>query len=164
MTLSKKWKIKVLIRLRGCASWSSPLLIANRRKQVFTRRGKPLFKHAGAAYYSGANGLIFSICFHLCPCLSCAKSEGSSELVRPGRSTCASVMLKLAWAFSARICDIYQNLVSWPINKKSDTIYQLRNMCFKINISFNFHRLDLKWAFILYIFSNGIGCFRKSRS
>ena len=34
--------VKALIRLRGCASWSAPVLFANPRRQVFSRRG-PLF-------------------------------------------------------------------------------------------------------------------------
>ena len=35
MVLSKKRITKVLIRLRGCAGWSAPLLFANLRRQVF---------------------------------------------------------------------------------------------------------------------------------
>ena len=54
--------------------------------------------------------------------------------------------------FHNMFCDLLNKILFKP------------NMCFKINISFNFHRLDLKWAFISYIFSSGIGCFRKSRS
>ena len=30
---------KVLIRLRGCAGWSAPVLFANPRRQVFSRQG-----------------------------------------------------------------------------------------------------------------------------
>ena len=30
---------KALIRLRGCAGWSAPVLFANPRRQVFSRRG-----------------------------------------------------------------------------------------------------------------------------
>ena len=37
--LSKKRKTKALIRLRGCAGWSAPLLFATLRRQVFPRRG-----------------------------------------------------------------------------------------------------------------------------
>ena len=40
MILSKKWKTKALIRLRGCAGWSAPVLFANPRRQVFSRRGR----------------------------------------------------------------------------------------------------------------------------
>ena len=39
MVLSNKRITKVLIRLRGCAGWSAPLLFANPRRQVFSRRG-----------------------------------------------------------------------------------------------------------------------------
>ena len=39
MILFKKRIIKELIRLRGCAGWSAPLLFANPRRQVFSRRG-----------------------------------------------------------------------------------------------------------------------------
>ena len=39
MTLSKKRITKALIRLRGCAGWSAPVLFANRGRQVFSRRG-----------------------------------------------------------------------------------------------------------------------------
>ena len=37
--LSNKRITKALIRLRGCAGWSAPLLFAYPRKQVFTRQG-----------------------------------------------------------------------------------------------------------------------------
>ena len=39
MVLSKKRITKALIRLRGCAGWSAPVLFANTRKQVFSCRG-----------------------------------------------------------------------------------------------------------------------------
>ena len=39
MMLSNKRITKALIRLRGCAGWSAPLLFANLRRQVFSRRG-----------------------------------------------------------------------------------------------------------------------------
>ena len=39
MTLSNKWITKALISLRGCAGWSAPVLFANLRRQVFSRRG-----------------------------------------------------------------------------------------------------------------------------
>ena len=39
MILSKKRITKVLIRLRGCAGWSAPLLLANPRRQVFLCHG-----------------------------------------------------------------------------------------------------------------------------
>ena len=35
----KKRITKALIRLRGCAGWSAPLLFANPRRQIFSRRG-----------------------------------------------------------------------------------------------------------------------------
>ena len=37
--LSKKRMTKTLIRLRGCAGWSAPVLFAKPRRQVFSRRG-----------------------------------------------------------------------------------------------------------------------------
>ena len=37
--LSKNRITKVLIRLRGCAGWSAPVLFTNPRRQVFSRRG-----------------------------------------------------------------------------------------------------------------------------
>ena len=37
--LSKQGITKALIRLRGCAGWSAPLLFANLGRQVFSRRG-----------------------------------------------------------------------------------------------------------------------------
>ena len=37
MVLSNKRMTKALIRLRGCAGWSAPLLFANPRRQVFLR-------------------------------------------------------------------------------------------------------------------------------
>ena len=39
MILSNKRIIMALIRLRGCAGWSVPLLLANAQRQVFSRRG-----------------------------------------------------------------------------------------------------------------------------
>ena len=39
MKFSKKRITKALIRLRGCAGWSAPVLFANPRRQVFSRRG-----------------------------------------------------------------------------------------------------------------------------
>ena len=39
MMLSKKRNTRALIRLRGCAGWSAPLLFATTRRQVFSRRG-----------------------------------------------------------------------------------------------------------------------------
>ena len=39
MELSKKRITKGLIRLRGCAGWSAPVLVANTRRQVFSPRG-----------------------------------------------------------------------------------------------------------------------------
>ena len=39
MALSKMRITKALIRLRGCAGCSAPVLFANPRRQVFSRRG-----------------------------------------------------------------------------------------------------------------------------
>ena len=39
MILSKERKIKALISLRGCPGWPVPMLFANPRRQVFSRRG-----------------------------------------------------------------------------------------------------------------------------
>ena len=39
MILSKKQNKKALIRLRGCACWSAPVLFTNPRRQGFSRRG-----------------------------------------------------------------------------------------------------------------------------
>ena len=39
MVLSRKRITKALIRLRGCAGWSAPVLFANPRRQLFSRRG-----------------------------------------------------------------------------------------------------------------------------
>ena len=39
MMLFDKRITKALIRLRGCAGWSAPLLFANHQRQVFSRRG-----------------------------------------------------------------------------------------------------------------------------
>ena len=39
MVLSKTRMTKALIRLRGCAGWFAPVLFANPRRQVFSRRG-----------------------------------------------------------------------------------------------------------------------------
>ena len=42
---------KALIRLRGCAGWSAPVLFANPRRQVFSRQG-PFYLNAGSRYIS----------------------------------------------------------------------------------------------------------------
>ena len=39
MVLSKKRITEVLIRLRGCAGWSAPVLFADPDRHVFLRRG-----------------------------------------------------------------------------------------------------------------------------
>ena len=39
MLISKQRITKALIRLRRCAGWSAPLLFANPRRQVVSRRG-----------------------------------------------------------------------------------------------------------------------------
>ena len=39
MILSKMRVTKALIRLLGCAGWSAAVLLANHRRQVFSRRG-----------------------------------------------------------------------------------------------------------------------------
>ena len=39
MVLSKKQIKKTLIRQRGCAGWSAPVLFGNPRRQVFSCRG-----------------------------------------------------------------------------------------------------------------------------
>ena len=39
MILCNKGITKKLIRLRGCAGWSAPLLFAHHRRQVLSRRG-----------------------------------------------------------------------------------------------------------------------------
>ena len=39
MILSKKRITYALIRLRGCAGWSAPVLFANPQRQVFSRPG-----------------------------------------------------------------------------------------------------------------------------
>ena len=44
MVLFKKRITKALIRLRGCAGWSAPVLFANPLRQVFLRRG-PIMSH-----------------------------------------------------------------------------------------------------------------------
>ena len=43
MILSNKQTTKALIRQRGCAGWSAPLLFGNPRRQVFSRRGPYYF-------------------------------------------------------------------------------------------------------------------------
>ena len=48
MVLSKKRITKALIRLRWCAGWSAPVLFANPRRQVFSRRGPYMVKRWGS--------------------------------------------------------------------------------------------------------------------
>ena len=51
MLLSKKRTTKALIRLRGCAGWSAPVLFLNPRRHVFSRRGPNNFKMNAMADY-----------------------------------------------------------------------------------------------------------------
>ena len=67
--LSKKRITKALIRLRGCAGWSAPVLFANSRRQVFSRRGP-------------FNGEIeLTVCLLVSPQTVWAK-------IRPNKTTC----------------------------------------------------------------------------
>ena len=45
MVLYLKRITKALIRLRVCAGWSAPVLFANPRRQVFSRRGPYVNRH-----------------------------------------------------------------------------------------------------------------------
>ena len=58
MFLSKKRITKAVIRLRGCAGWSAPLLFANPRRQVFSRRGQNRRTFFAQRY------VILSTCLH----------------------------------------------------------------------------------------------------
>ena len=51
MILSTKRITKALIRLRGCAGWSAPVLFATPRRQVFSRRGP---NYAVSKHYAGS--------------------------------------------------------------------------------------------------------------
>ena len=55
---------------------------------------------------TGATCLIFGQTLRLLPCFMCANSEGSGE---------AAQMRSLIWAFAVRLCDKYDNLMSWLI-------------------------------------------------
>ena len=50
MIRSTKRITKALIRLRGCAIWFAPVLFANHRRQVFSRRGPTIFKQVNFNY------------------------------------------------------------------------------------------------------------------
>ena len=52
----------------------------------------------------GLDILIFSQTLCLLPYYMCANSEGSGETAQ---------MRRLVWAFAGRLCDKYQNLMSW---------------------------------------------------
>ena len=52
MILSNKRITKALIRLRGCAGWSAPLLFANPRRQVFSRRRRYYYVIYTILYYT----------------------------------------------------------------------------------------------------------------
>ena len=60
MLLSKSRITKALIRLRGCAGWSVPVLFANARRPVFSRRG-PFFLNMMFLYEENP-GLAWSAC------------------------------------------------------------------------------------------------------
>ena len=58
MILSKKRITKALIRLRGCAGWSAPVLFAKPRRQVFSRRGPYDVRNVKLQLYT--KGLVWS--------------------------------------------------------------------------------------------------------
>ena len=58
MILSEKRITKALIRLRGCAGWSAPVLFANPRRQVFSRRGPFDLQHLSLMSW----GKVFNSC------------------------------------------------------------------------------------------------------
>ena len=60
MILSTKRITKVLIRLRGCAGWSAPVLFANPRRQVFLRSGPYVLRLESLKKCS------LHIVFHIC--------------------------------------------------------------------------------------------------
>ena len=62
MILLKKRTTKALIRLRGCAGWSAPLLFANPRRQVFSRRGPNNFLPYPIIYTRMRFSLGLTIC------------------------------------------------------------------------------------------------------
>ena len=61
---------KALIRLRGCAGWSAPVLFANPQRQVFSRRGPirmmwffnvlPPSKQLGQSYSTTVKSKLFA--------------------------------------------------------------------------------------------------------
>ena len=51
MILSNKHITKALIRLRGCAGWSAPLLFTNHQRPVFLRRGPFIVLKSLSAFY-----------------------------------------------------------------------------------------------------------------
>ena len=59
--LSKKRITKALISLRRCAGWSEPLLFANHRRQVFSRRG-PYSLPPWYIYYRHSQKSDYIIC------------------------------------------------------------------------------------------------------
>ena len=69
MILSKTRKTKALIRLRGCAGWSAPLLFANHRRQVFSRRGPFYFINHLEGIFSIM--LTFTYWVHFAPFTIC---------------------------------------------------------------------------------------------
>ena len=60
MILSNTRKTKALIRLRGCAGWSAPVLFANPRRQVFLRRAPYVLRLESLKKCS------LHIVFHIC--------------------------------------------------------------------------------------------------
>ena len=63
MVLYLKRITKALIRLRVCAGWSAPVLFANPRRQVFSRRGPFIIsvKCQLAATFSTYNDVLISV-------------------------------------------------------------------------------------------------------
>ena len=72
---------------------------------------------------SAARCLIFGQTLRLLPYFMCVNSEGLEETAR---------MRRLAWAFAGRLCDKYDNLMSWLLcflrREESESVLQLKGL------------------------------------
>ena len=114
------------------------------------------FFNAHAQPPSGARCLGFGRTLRLLPyCMYAANSEGSGETAR---------MRRLAWAFAGRLCEKYQNLMSWLITVyfKSGQMHDCwsRDSWFPIHVGAFFLLFAM---FLLFCFSDSSKHWNKYR-
>ena len=88
MKLSKKRTTKALIRLRGCAGWSAPVLFATPQRQVYSRRG-PIQDGSFIPIKASSTSMQYQCVTFTEVCTKCCLQH---DLVKNQRRLCQSKM------------------------------------------------------------------------